>query len=151
MEPEPRRIVLCLPGSAAAADPAPAESAKRDVELVRSLDGRSAGVVGFAEGGWDALDLAAEHPELVDRLVLVSTPPREGAASGGTAKTLLLYGQQDPGGGYAHGTWCRGELGARLEMVPDGGHDILERAWARALSHLAPGTLRKQPSGRPRS
>ena len=75
--------------------------------------------------------------------MLVATPPREGDTDGVAAKTLLVFGQQDPDGGYAHGKWWRDALGARLEMVPNGGRDILERAWPRVLSHLAPRTLRK--------
>jgi pimeloyl-ACP methyl ester carboxylesterase len=140
-----RRVVLCLPDGASRIDPDPDETAKRDVELAYEWEGSAAGVVGWAEGGWAALDLAARHDELVDRLVLVSTPvPEEGIApehGSVTAKTLLLYGTLD--GGNARARWWQKAIGGRIEMVPGEGPDILERVWPRVLSHLAPGSLRK--------
>jgi pimeloyl-ACP methyl ester carboxylesterase len=55
------------------------------------------------------------------------------------AKTLLLYGSQDPLAGPRHGRWWKSQLpDARLEVVR-GGHLIVVPAWARALSHLVPG------------
>jgi pimeloyl-ACP methyl ester carboxylesterase len=142
-----RRIVLCLPREIAFGDPAPAETAKRDVELVAAWDGTPAGVFGFREGGWGALALAAEHPELVDRLVLVSTrsPGDEPAGidlDAIRAKTLLLYARDDSDAGYFHGKWWRDQLAARLEIAAGGGDDLLRRLWPRVLSHLAPRTLR---------
>jgi len=102
-------------------------------------------VGGFAEGGWQALELAATHPDLVDRLVLVSTPVLEGSdVEAVSARTLLLYGSKDPAGGHAQANWWRTRLGARIEMVPGGGRDILERVWPRVLSFLAPRSLRKR-------
>jgi pimeloyl-ACP methyl ester carboxylesterase len=102
------------------------------------------GFVGFAEGGWHALELAAQSPKFVDRLVLVSTPVLEGKdVDAVAAKTLLLYGSKDPAGGHAQANWWRSRLGARIEMVPGGGHDILEHVWPRVLSFLAPRSLRK--------
>ena len=78
----PRRVVLCLPSGAPPVDPGPDETARRDVELATEWDGSAAGVIGWAEGGWTALDLATQHGALVDRLVLVSTPvPGEEAAA----------------------------------------------------------------------
>jgi pimeloyl-ACP methyl ester carboxylesterase len=140
-----RRIVLCLPDGARRVDPRPDETAKRDVEVAFDWDGSRAGVVGWAGGGVAALELAARHGGLVDRLVLVSTPPLEGepatAVDPVEAKTLLLYGTRD--GGNAEAKWWKNRLGGRIEMVPDGGRDILERVWPRVLSHLAPGTLGK--------
>ena len=140
-----RRIVLCLPDGASRVDPGADETAKRDVELAFDWDGSPAGVVGWAEGGFAALELAARHGGLVDRLVLVSTPPLESEAATAVdpvqAKTLLLYGMREGGG--AEAKWWQKRLGGRFEMVPDGGRDILERVWPRVLSHLAPGTLRK--------
>jgi len=141
-----RRIVLCLPDGAPHVDPRTDETVKRDVELSFEWDGSPAGVVGWAEGGFAALDLAAQHGGLVDRLVLVSTPPPEGEAAIVVdlvqAKTLLLYGMRDGGG--AEAKWWQKRLGGRFEMVPDAGSDILERVWPRVLSHLAPGSLRGQ-------
>ena len=137
-----RRIVLCLPDGMVHADPAPDETAKRDVELAFDWDDSTAGVVGFGEGGWRAVELAERHPGLVDRLVLVSTPPLEDDASrrGVEAKTLLLYGSLD--GGQRQATWWKTATGGRIEMAPGQGHDILGHVWARALSHVAPGTIR---------
>lgn len=140
-----RRILLCLPEGVAPDDPGPTETAKRDVVLAHEMDDSPAGVVGWAEGGRTAVELAARHGDLVDRLVLVSTPVPEPDAAleldAIRAKTLLLYGTRD--GGHAQATWWQKRLGARIEMVPGEGRDILERVWPRVLSHLAPGTVRK--------
>ena len=142
---ELQRILLCLPERMSPADPAPEETARRDVELVHGWDGSAAGVVGWAEGGWAAVELAARHGDLVHRLVLVSTPVPETddglELDGVLAKTLLLYGVRD--GGNAQAKWWQQRLGGRREMVPEQGHDILEHVWPRVLSHLAPRTLRK--------
>ncbi|WP_203783204.1 alpha/beta fold hydrolase [Asanoa ferruginea] len=103
------------------------------------------GVVGWSVAGLDALAFAARHPGLVDRLALVATPiPDDEAALGFelsdiTAKTLLLFGAKDPLTGSRHGTWWQRRLpDARLEIYPQGGHDLLVPAWKRTLSHLAP-------------
>jgi pimeloyl-ACP methyl ester carboxylesterase len=109
------------------------------------VDDAQAGVVGFAEGGWAALRLAAEHGDLVDRLVLVSTPvPASPDAVPQTvaAKTLLVYGSKDPAGGHRQAVWWKERLGGRIEMVPGAGRDILADVWPRVLSHLAPRSLR---------
>jgi len=95
-----RRIVLCLPCNTPFFDPMPEETAKRDVELSAEWDGTPAGVVGWAEGGWAALTLAAEHKQLVDRLVLVSAPapgtePKTIELDSIQAKTLLLFGMRN--------------------------------------------------------
>ena len=140
----PRRVVLCLPSGAPPVDPGPDETARRDVELATEWDGSAAGVIGWAEGGWAALDLAVQYGDLVDRLVLVSTPvPGEEASvpSAVIAKTLLLYGSRN--GGNAQARWWQDAVGGRVEMLPGEGRDILGRVWARALSHVAPGSLRK--------
>jgi pimeloyl-ACP methyl ester carboxylesterase len=99
------------------------------------------GVVGSSTAGLDALAFAARHPGQVDRVVLVSTPipDDDGALGEVNAKTLLLYGAKDPLTGSRHGTWWQKRLpAARLEMNPDGGHDLLAPMWGRVLSHLAP-------------
>ena len=135
-----RRIVLCLPDGMPSFDPAPEETAKRGVELSFAWDGTAAGVVGFGEAGWRAVELAASNPELVDRLVLVSTEPTDEAPTAVASKTLLLFGSLD--GGQRRAAWWKSRLGGRIEMVPREGHDILERVWPRVLSHLAPGSAR---------
>jgi pimeloyl-ACP methyl ester carboxylesterase len=58
------------------------------------------------------------------------------------AKTLLLYGNQDPAIGHRHGAWWQKQLpDARLEMVPNAGHLLVIPMWKRAMSFLAPGDL----------
>ena len=85
-----RRIVLLPP-----VDPDPAETARREVELVPAWTHGVAGVAGWSEHGWEALHIAAEHPE-VERLVLLATPAREdGGVPPIGAKTLLLFGVDD--------------------------------------------------------
>jgi pimeloyl-ACP methyl ester carboxylesterase len=126
-------------------DPVPTETARRDVELVAELDGTPAGIVGFGQAGWHAVELAAANGDLVDRLVLVSTPIPEATDTvpeDVTAKTLLLYGSKDPGGGHKQAAWWKERLGGRIEMVPGAGADILSDVWPRILSHLAPRSRR---------
>lgn len=145
---DPLSIVLCLPGEAAFADPRPAETYKRDVDLVAEWDAHTNGVIGWSSAGWDALELAASHPEL-ERLVLLSLPYPGGDdwhvdTDHITAKTLLLYGSADPETGSSHGSkWQKRLPSARLEMVPGGGHDILEQMWHRALAYVAPRRTRR--------
>ena len=139
---EHRRIVLCLPDGAPCVDPGPSETSKRGVELSTEWHGGPAGVAGFAEGGWKAVELASVHGELVDRLVLVSTPIPDDESgiplATVSAKTLLLYGSKDPAGGHRQATWWKDKLGGRVEMMPGAGSDILTEVWRRALTHLAP-------------
>ena len=110
-----------MPNGDGAADPSPEETAARDVELSSEWDGTPAGVVGFAEGGWKAIELAGRHGELVERLVLVSTPisdePSTLPLAAVLTKTLLLHGSKDPVGGHRQATWWKDRLGARIEMV----------------------------------
>jgi len=138
--PPLRRIVICLPDGMAPTDPVPDETAKRNVELAFTWDAAESGVVGFGEGGWRAVELAAANPELVGRLVLVSTEPTEDAPASVEAKTLLLFGSLD--GGQRRASWWKSRIGGRIEMVPREGRDILERVWPRVLSHLAPEATR---------
>ena len=107
------------------------------------------GIVGSSIGGLDALAFAARHPGLVDRVVLVATqiPEDEGGLgfelSEVNAKTLLLFGAKDPLTGSRHGSWWHKRLpNARLEMSPQGGHELLVPMWKRVLSHLAPFSKR---------
>ncbi|HEU5490816.1 MAG TPA: hypothetical protein VFU84_08480 [Gaiellaceae bacterium] len=139
-----RRIALCLPDGMTPHDPDPAETTRRDVELVHGWDESAGGVIGLGEGGWRAVELAATQRTTVERLVLVSTQPLEAEHASWLeaveAKTLLLYGSRD--GGQRQATWWKEHLGGRIEMVPGEGGEILGRVWARALSHVAPGTIR---------
>lgn len=124
-------------------DPDPAETARREVELVPAWESDVLGVAGWSEHGWDALQIAAEHPE-VERLVLLATPVREEAAVPAVAaKTLLLFGMADELTGSKAARWWKERIPhARMEVSPGLGHDLLAACWPRALSHLAPGTLR---------
>jgi pimeloyl-ACP methyl ester carboxylesterase len=132
---------VCLPKGLELFDPDPSETDKRDVTLVANWQSDTGGVVGWSTGGWDALSLAAAHPDL-PRLVIVSLPyPEEDPESldAVTAKTLLLFGSADPATGSKHGQrWLKRLPNARLEMVPGGGHELLVPMWRRILSHLAP-------------
>jgi pimeloyl-ACP methyl ester carboxylesterase len=61
------------------------------------------------------------------------------------AKTLLLYGSQDPLVGPRHANWWKEHIpDSRVEMVPGAGHMLVFPMWERALSHLAPGARRRQ-------
>lgn len=140
---EPMSIVLCLPQGSQPFDPDPGETARRDVELRADWGPDTGGVVGWSSGGWDALRLAAAHPDL-PRLVLVAVPfadppPLDVDLDAVAAKTLLLYGNADPETGNRHATLWQRRLGnARVEMVPGGTHELLVPTWSRVLSHLAP-------------
>ena len=133
-----RRVVLLPPG-----DPDPRETARRDVELLGAWEPGVVGVAGWSEAGWEALGLAAEHPE-VERLVLLATPVHDGAAVPEIgAKTLLLYGTEDERTGSSAARWWKRQIPhARFEMCSGQGHDLLLAMWPRVLSHLAPGMLR---------
>jgi pimeloyl-ACP methyl ester carboxylesterase len=134
-----RRVVLLPP-----LDPDPAETARREVELMPGWEPGVLGVAGWSEDGWQALELAAEHPE-VERLVLLSTPVREDATVPPIeAKTLLLFGMDDERTGSKAARWWKTQIPhARMEMCPRLGHDLLAAKWPRVLSHLAPSTLRR--------
>jgi pimeloyl-ACP methyl ester carboxylesterase len=134
-----RRIVLLPPG-----DPDPAETARRDAELVPAWEPGVVGVAGWSEHGWEALRLAVEHPE-IERLVLLAAPIREDAEVPEIrAKTLLLFGTEDDRTGSKAARWWKQQIPrARFEMCPGQGHDLLAARWPRVLSHVAPGTLRQ--------
>jgi pimeloyl-ACP methyl ester carboxylesterase len=59
------------------------------------------------------------------------------------AKTLLLYGAEDPIVGPRHGKWYQPRMrSARYEQSPNTGHLVILSTWRRALAHLAPGAKR---------
>jgi len=143
-----KSILVCVPDSVDFSDPDPDQTQARGIQLVTNWDDSVIGVVGWSDGGWDALALAAEHQDL-PRLAIVSTPFPDDIdglidrvdLSLITSKALLIFGSQDPLTGHRHGvSWQKRLSNARLEMVPGGGHDLLEPKWGRVLSHLAPRT-----------
>jgi pimeloyl-ACP methyl ester carboxylesterase len=102
-------------------------------------------VVGWSGAGLDALAFAARNQAYpIDRIVLVATPRPDDevlpfAVTDLRAKSLLLFGGKDALTGSRHGNWWRRRLpDSRLEMYPDGTHDLLVPTWGRTLSHLAP-------------
>ncbi len=146
---DPMSLVVCLPEGAPLFDPDPVETERRDVRLVSGWEGDTGGVVGWSTGGWNALTLAAAHPDL-PRLVIASLPypdqePQSLNLDAVTTKTLLLFGSADPQTGSKHGQrWQKRLANARLEMVPGGSHELLVPMWARILAHLAPRRTNKQ-------
>lgn len=154
-----RIVLVCHPS--AVADPDPEATWSRGVtligvtaetpvdEIVSALDRRAPGVIGAAgwsTGGLTMLRLAAARPDLIDRLVLVATPlpdDRSPDPATITAKTLLLYGAQDPDAPSSAGKWYQRRLPtSRYEQVPGTGALLLESMWHRVLSHLAPNRRR---------
>ena len=133
-----RRVILLPPG-----DPDPVETARRDVELVAVWEKFVVGVAGWCDHGWEAVRLAAEHPE-IERLVLVATPVDDDTdVPKVAAKTLLLFGTDDEQTGSRAARWWKKQIPhARIEMSPGPGHNLLLPMWPRVLGHLAPGTLR---------
>jgi pimeloyl-ACP methyl ester carboxylesterase len=137
-------IVLCLPESVTFFDPDPEQTRRRGVRLVSQWNDDVVGVVGWSDGGWAALTLAAKHSRL-QRLGVMSTQFPDDETELGidlsciAAKTLLMFGSADPLTGHRHGSlWQKRLANARLEMVPGGDHDVLADKWERALSHLVP-------------
>ena len=125
-------------------DPDPNETSRREVELVPSWEDGVVGAAGWSEFGWEAVRLAAEHPE-IERLVLLAVPAGEDAEAVPeiAAKTLLLFGAKDERTGSRAARWWKEQIPhARIEMSPGLGHDLLVPRWPRVLRHLAPGTLR---------
>jgi pimeloyl-ACP methyl ester carboxylesterase len=136
-------IALLTPGGAH--DPNPSESQRRRVEIVGEVNDTTIGIVGWSTAGLAAVEAAARHPSIA-RLVLVNvrceTEKLRVEPAHVTAKTLLVFGGRDPSTGSAHGRrWQRLLPHARLEMVPDGDHDLLARVWPRILAHVAPGRV----------
>lgn len=80
LEPTHAVLVPDLPGHGQSADEAYVPHSATVDALVGSLSGvpgRPAAVVGFSLGAQLAIELASEHPQLVDQLVLVSAQTKE--------------------------------------------------------------------------
>jgi pimeloyl-ACP methyl ester carboxylesterase len=124
-------------------DPDPAETRRRQLELVHAWEDGVVGAAGWSDHGWEAVRLAAEHPE-IERLALLAVPVDEDAEVPEiAAKTLLLFGAKDERTGSRAARWWKEQIPhARIEISPGLGHDLLAPRWPRVLSHLAPGTLR---------
>lgn len=61
------------------------------------------------------------------------------------ARTLLVYGTDDPLAGPSHGRWWQRSLpDARLEVAPGGDHLLLVPAWEHVLAHVAPRRARRR-------
>jgi pimeloyl-ACP methyl ester carboxylesterase len=104
------------------------------------------GVAGWwSDYGWEAVQLASEHPE-IERLVLLATPvdkDKDAKVPEIAAKALLLFGAKDERANSRAARWWKERIPqARMEISPGLGHDLLAPCWPRTLSHLAPGTLR---------
>lgn len=144
-EPASGTLVVFAPG--AFDDPDPAETARRRLVLATTAPADALlGILGVGRAGLDALALAARVPS-VPRVVLVNVPFAPDAVDVDLAdvhaRVLLLYGARDTQTGSAHGRrWQKTLPHARLEMVPDGGAELVERLWPRILSHVAPGRTR---------
>lgn len=127
-------------------DPDPAETHRREIDL-RGAAPRagSFAVVGWRQAGEKAAALAANYGDRVDRLVLCATPiPADEKFELKTiaAKTLLLHGAADPDAPSKAARWWKNQIpGARVEMVPRAGSEIITTFWKRVLSHAAPGSL----------
>lgn len=147
-----RQILFCHDHSDGAAfDPLPLETSRRDVELVTDPPSGTFAAVGWRHAGLRAAELAAARTTQVDRLVLCCVPIPGDAITFDpnsiSAKTLLIYGQNDRDAPFHHARWWKDNLrNARVEMVPQRDSDIIATVWKRILSHAAPHTLRKPPS-----
>jgi proline iminopeptidase len=124
-----------MPGSGES-DPAPsadyADAAAAIADLAADLRLRQIDVLGFRFGAGVALELAAAKPDLVRRLVLVATPPRERLPliQQDSLVMRVKLGRGDDS------QWTRGVLNrARFVDLPD---------YAADLFDAAPKTLAKQ-------
>ena len=144
-----RAVVFCHDHpDGAGFDPNPGETARRDIELLASPPSGSFAVIGWRIAGQEGAALAASQASRVDRLVLCCVPAPVGDELSFephdiAAKTLLLFGQHDPDAPSRHARWWKDRIpGARVEMVPRSGSEIIATMWKRILSHAAPNTAR---------
>jgi pimeloyl-ACP methyl ester carboxylesterase len=125
-----------LPGCGES-DPAPAlhyaESATAIVDLVKDLRLRQIDLLGMRFGAGVALELAASHPELVRRLVLVAAPPIESLP---IIKQECLVMRIKVGAAEDNPQWARAKL-LKAKLL-----DVTE--YAADLFDAAPKTLAKQ-------
>jgi len=109
-----RLLVPDLPGHGRSAHEPYVSHARTTAELSRILvdEGRPATVVGFSLGAQLAVQLAAQHPDLVDRVVVVSA---QAVPMRATGPTLALLGAT---AGLARQEWFA-RLQARELFIPD--------------------------------
>jgi pimeloyl-ACP methyl ester carboxylesterase len=144
---------------ATTAPASPAASGAEDLRLLLDRLGiRRGTVAGFSMGGGTATEFALAYPDRVERLILISTsgpppgvpipaaapPPlttpegrRRLAASG--VRVVMIVGAQDSERVRTTGEAVAAEVpGARLIVIPDGGHNIVaDRPDAVAAALLA--------------
>ena len=110
-----------------------ADSAAAIVDLAKDLRLRQIDLLGMRFGAGVALELAASHPELVRRLVLVAAPPIESLP---IIKQECLVMRIKLGAAEDNPQWARAKL-AKAKLL-----DVSE--YAADLFDAAPKTLAKQ-------
>ncbi|MET4158376.1 alpha/beta fold hydrolase [Agromyces sp. PvR057] len=178
-----RVLALDLPGFGDSPKPARALTVSETADLVAELltelldDGRSSAarpvLVGHSLGAQVVADLAARHPELVDRVVLIgpSVNPRERTAHQQAARFLQDIAVVDPTAfargvlaySQAGGRWVLANLRPTLEhrmelvlprtaaevLVIRGEDDrVVPRYWGQAVAALAPHAAYAEVPGR---
>ena len=120
--------------------------------LMKELEIGPAAVVGWSAGGWVAIDLAVEHPELVSSIALVETGiPYPPAATPSVLGMLTLTRVQkmlrgDRPGAEAFLRWVHSEDGTNTLDRPDYPPDSRERMLAHASAIWADLSPRGRPS-----
>ena len=83
-----------------------AEMTAEVADALRGRFGEPVNIVGFSTGGSLAQQLAAEHPDLVRRLVLISTGCRLGAHAAATQRAMIgIVGRHGPRAAVAAFGW----------------------------------------------
>lgn len=173
-------LALDLPGFGDAPEPSRPLSIAETADLLAELlehegfgGGPSPVLVGHSAGAQVVADLAARHPQLVDRIVLVdpSVNPRERTLARQTARLLQDLAVVDPVA-LARGARAYAEAGlpwvlanlrpmldhrmelvlphVRAEVLVIRGEDdrVVPRAWAQAVGSLAPHARYAEVPGR---
>ncbi|GAA1938321.1 alpha/beta fold hydrolase [Agromyces allii] len=177
LAPTGRVLALDLPGFGEAPEPARVlsvpETADLVADLVRAERLARPVLVGHSMGAQIVADLAARHPELVERIVLIgpSVNPRERSRARQTARLLQDVAVIDPVA-FARGAGAMAEAGlpwvlanlrpalehhlervmphVRAETLVVRGEDdrVVPRFWAQAVAGLAPNARYAEVPGR---